>query len=324
MTALVVLVQIVLPLGLLGWWLLFPAGSALGWLTQVIAVAALLFALARIAQWALPVWWLPWVYAVLWAGIAVWGLLVLPAKAFLPTGGYGWVSLAISTGFLVLGGWLSTLALSGRALPPVEVIDIANPFGPGHYLVGHGGSNRLVNGHMRTLDDSVTRFKAWRGQSYGVDFFGLGPWGFRARGWRPADPTGYAIFGARLHAPCDGTVIAAQGSQPDFQVPDQDPINRLGNYVILRCGDVEIVFAHMREGSLTVSPGQSVTTGAVLGEVGNSGATTEPHLHIHAQRPGSQGAPISGDPLALRIAGRWLVRGDRLQGGWPAEARSVQ
>ena len=317
MTALVVLVQIVLPLGLLGWFTLFPAGSVLGWLVQSIGMAAMLFALARIAQWALPVWWLPLVYAALWAIISVWGLLGLPAKPFLPAAGYSWVSLAISAGFLVVGGWFGVQALNARALPPVEVIDIANPFGPGHCLVGHGGSNRLVNGHMRTLDASVERFKAWRGQSYGVDFFGLGAWGFHARGWRPADPTAYAIFGARLHAPCDGTVVAAEGSQPDFRVPDQDPINRPGNHVILRCGAVEIVFAHMRQGSLTVTLGQSVTTGNLLGEVGNSGATTEPHLHIHAQRPGTQDAPISGEPLALRVAGLWLVRGDRLQGRWP-------
>ena len=102
-------------------------------------------------------------------------------------------------------------AVAGRDLPPVEIVDIANPFGPGRYLVGHGGSNTLVNGHMRTLDASVERFRPWRGQSYAVDFFGLGPWGFRARGWRPADPAAYAIFGAELRAPCDGTVVAAEG-----------------------------------------------------------------------------------------------------------------
>lgn len=46
-----------------------------------------------------------------------------------------------------------------------------------------------------------------------------------------------------------------------------------------------------------------------LGEVGNSGASTELHPHIHAQRPAPEGAP-----LALRIDARFLVRGDRLSG----------
>ncbi len=145
----------------------------------------------------------------------------------LPAGAPEWAALAVSLALLAVGGWYGARALSGRALPPVEVVDIANPFGPGRYLVGHGGSTPLVNGHMRTLDESVSRFRPWRGQSYAVDFFGLGPWGLRARGWRPADPTAYAIFGAELRAPCDGTVVAAEGGRPDFEVPNEDPVNRL-------------------------------------------------------------------------------------------------
>jgi hypothetical protein len=48
-------------------------------------------------------------------------------------------------------------------------------------------------------------------------------------------------------------------------------------------------------------------------KVGNSGNTGEPHLHIHAQRPGPPGAPWSGDPLPIRFDGRFLVRGERVQ-----------
>jgi len=317
-TGLILAVQVALPLALLAWLALAPAPSALGLLAQAAGTGALLFALARVAQWAVPVWWLPWVYGALWLA----ALASLPlrqgfaAMPTLPVGAGGWAALALSIALLGVGGWTGARALAGRALPPVEVVDIANPFGPGRYLVGHGGSAPLVNGHMRTLDESVPRFLPWRGQSYAVDFFGLGPWGLRAQGWRPADPAAYAIFGAELRAPCDGTVVAAEGERPDFEVPNEDLVNRLGNHVILRCREAEIVLAHMRQGSVTVAPGERVAIGARLGEVGNSGASTEPHLHIHAQRPAPEGAPpISGEPLALRIAGRFLVRGDRLRGG---------
>lgn len=222
---------------------------------------------------------------------------------------------ALAVGLLPLGGFFGAKALAGQRLPPVEVVDIANPFGPGQYLVGHGGSNTLVNGHLRTLDQTVERFRPWHGQSYAVDFFGLGASGLRARGWRPADSAAYAIFGAELRAPCAGTVVAAEGAMPDFDVPNEDSVNRLGNHVILRCGNAEIVLAHMRQGSLAVAAGDTVPVGQRLGEVGNSGASTEPHLHIHAQRPAPEGAPpISGEPLALRIDRRFLVRGDRLSG----------
>jgi hypothetical protein len=317
MTIIVLAVQVALPLAVLAWLALWPAASVAGFALQAAGTGALLFALARVAQWAVPVWWLPWVYGGFWLlGVVVY--LIRNASGslpLLPAEQWGWLGLTVSVLLLGIGGWYGAQALAGRALPPVEVVDIANPFGPGLYLVGHGGSNVLVNGHLRTLDLSVERFRPWRGQSYAVDFFGLAAWGLRAHGWRPSDPSAYAIFGAELRAPCNGTVVAAEGSLPDFDVPASDQVNRLGNHVILRCGAVEIVFAHMRQGSVSVAAGDRLAVGDPLGQVGNSGASTEPHLHIHAQRPAAEGAPpISGDPLALRIDGRFLVRGDRLAG----------
>ena len=317
MTLMILTVQVALPLVLIAWVAFLSARSVVGFAMQAAGTGAFLFALARVAQWAVPVWWLPLVFGGLWL-VAV--LAWLARKGFagaplLPDALSGWVGLALSVILLGLGGWYGTRALAGQRPPPVEIVEIANPLGPGHYLVGNGGSNTLVNAHLATLDESVERFRPWRGQSYAVDFFGLGPWGLRARGWHPADPVAYAIFGADLRAPCDGTVVAAEGDRPDFEVPRNDQINRLGNHVILRCGGAEIVFAHMRQDSLRVAPGSIVAVGDRLGEVGNSGASTEPHLHIHAQRPAPAGAPpISGDPLALRIDGRFLVRGDRLTG----------
>lgn len=317
MTVMILLTQIALPLTLLAWLGLWPAGSFIGLLLQAVGTGAFLFALARVAQWAVPVWWLPRVYGALWLVLAVaacWRQEI-SGLPWLPDAVGGWGAIALSVLLLGLGGWTGARAMLGQRPPPVEVVDIANPFGPGRYLVGHGGSDPLVNGHMRTLDANVERFLPWRGQSFAVDFFGLGPWGLRASGWRPADPAAYAIFGAELRAPCAGTVVAVENDRPDFEVPEQDTVNRLGNHVILRCGEAEIVLAHMRQGSIPLVPGGRVMVGDRLGEVGNSGASTEPHLHIHAQRPASEGAPpISGEPLGLRIDGRFLVRGDRLPG----------
>jgi len=69
MIAVVLGLQVALPLALLVWLAFAPLGSALGFALQSAGIAAFLFALARVAQWALPVWWLPWVYAALWMGI---------------------------------------------------------------------------------------------------------------------------------------------------------------------------------------------------------------------------------------------------------------
>ena len=97
-----------------------------------------------------------------------------------------------------------------------------------------------------------------------------------------------------------------------MQVPIMDKQNMVGNHVLLRCGAVDILLAHFRQGSVRVNPGQRVSLGDILGEAGNSGNTSAPHLHIHAQQPGPPEAPFSGRPIPMLFDGRFLVRGDRI------------
>jgi hypothetical protein len=47
--------------------------------------------------------------------------------------------------------------------------------------------------------------------------------------------------------------------------------------------------------------------------VGNSGNTGEPYLHIHAERPGTDAEPMSGEPLTICLGGRFLVRNQRIE-----------
>jgi murein DD-endopeptidase MepM/ murein hydrolase activator NlpD len=86
----------------------------------------------------------------------------------------------------------------------------------------------------------------------------------------------------------------------------------VGNHVLLRCGPADILLAHMMRGSLIVTPGDAVQEGDLLGRVGNSGNSSAPHLHFHAQRRGTPEAPFSGTPLPMRFDGKFPVRGSRL------------
>jgi murein DD-endopeptidase MepM/ murein hydrolase activator NlpD len=94
--------------------------------------------------------------------------------------------------------------------------------------------------------------------------------------------------------------------------PVADREHMAGNHVILECDGIHVVLAHLRKGSTCVAAGDTVAAGALLGEVGNSGNTAEPHLHIHAQRPGTEAEPLSGDPLPIRLDGRSLARNARI------------
>jgi hypothetical protein len=91
-----------------------------------------------------------------------------------------------------------------------------------------------------------------------------------------------------------------------------------GNHVLLECDGVHVLLAHFKRGSVRVAQSDHVTIDTVVGLVGNSGNTNEPHLHIHAQRPAASGRePLSGDPLPIRLDGRYLVRNDRVASARP-------
>ena len=317
MIAMVLSLQIALPLALLLWLALVLPGSALGLALLAAGVAACLLALARIARRALRVWWLPWLYAGPWLLIVGTHLIRTHpgGPPPLPAGTRGSAGTGLALVLPGLGGWHGGRAPSGRTPPPGQIVDIANPFGAGACLVGHGGSNTLVSGHMRTLDPAIERFRPRRDQSCAKDFFGLGQWGLRATGGRPSDTADHTIFRAPLPARCAGTGIRAEGNRPDREAPDSDRVDRVGNHVILRCGGAGTVFAHMRQGSVTVAAGGRVAVGDPLAEGGNSGASIEPHQHIDAQRAAPEGpALLPADPPAPRIDGRVLACGDRLSG----------
>lgn len=114
-------------------------------------------------------------------------------------------------------------------------------------------------------------------------------------------------WGKPVFAPLDGTVVAYSDGNPDrertgmirdlirlllFRPKPGSPFSAYGgNYVILKCGDVYPLFAHLRNGSVRVRAGDTVRAGEELGEVGNSGASLQPHLHFQIMS--------SADPFPL-------------------------
>jgi hypothetical protein len=252
-----ILIQLVLPLWLIGWLAFAPSRGTVGLTVQAISTALVILAVAWAGMWLFPPWWTPFLLAVLWASAI--GLALRPQRRprlAWPQGLRAWVS----TGLLLLlgayAGWAAMQAYRGRQLAPVPVAEVSSPLRGGPYLVLSGGSTEMVNSHVRTLNPSSARAAAYRGQSYGLDIVKVDAFGLRTAGLRPSDPAAYHIFGEPLFAPCDGTVLQAVDGLDDLPVPETDLVNRAGNHVVLACGDAVLLIAHMRRGSLTVSRGQ--------------------------------------------------------------------
>jgi biotin carboxyl carrier protein len=73
-------------------------------------------------------------------------------------------------------------------------------------------------------------------------------------------------------------LVRMLASRPDLSPDDIRPF--AGNYIIIDAESFYVFVAHLKSGSIPVEAGDRVRKGQVLGEVGNSGFTLEPHLHI--------------------------------------------
>jgi hypothetical protein len=120
----------------------------------------------------------------------------------------------------------------------------------------------------------------------------------------PKQPASYAIYGQPAHAVADARVVTAVDGLPNSppgQLPPNLPIEEAdGNHVVLDLGDGRYaLYAHLQPHSVRVQAGQRVQRGQVLGLVGTSGNSSEPHLHFHVMdRPSALAA--NGLPYRLR------------------------
>ncbi len=94
----------------------------------------------------------------------------------------------------------------------------------------------------------------------------------------------YYAFGQELFAPCDGEVVLVVDGVKDNLPGTLNPVYVPGNTVIIKTDLGEYVFfAHFKQHSIVVKQGQKVKAGELLGLCGNSGNSSEPHIHFHLQ-----------------------------------------
>jgi len=161
-----------------------------------------------------------------------------------------------------------------------------------------GGSYGVLQGGSSFITNPFHRGSA--AERFAVDLVKLNSYGARAVGLAPKALTAYAVFDDAVSSPCDGTVVEAMDGVPD-NVPGRANVAApAGNHIILRCEDTDVLLAHLEQGSVTVGAAQRVRRGQLVGRVGNSGNTSEPHLHISASRAG-QAVPLTFDGRFLSI-----------------------
>jgi hypothetical protein len=192
------------------------------------------------------------------------------------------------------------------------VLDL--PFG-GRWLVQNSPARRVPS-HGTDLF----------GVTYAIDFVAVdargrsAPWRWRSLvGSEP--PEGFVGFGAPILAPAAGTVVIAHDGEPDHQarrsqlalIPyalgqaqrvRQGMAAIAGNHVVIALSPEGpyVAVVHLRQGSVRARVGDLVESRIPVGECGNSGNSTEPHVHVQVT-DSTDWATARGLPLAFRGVG---------------------
>lgn len=172
--------------------------------------------------------------------------------------------------FLLLGFQLNLLYYKAIQHPDQAsgvIIDL--PF-EGTWIASGAGASRLTNHHDRI-----------HSQKYAVDIVKFGENGrlFENEGLNNEDSY---TFGAEIISPVNGKIVQVTDSLPDQLIRERDKL--AGNHIIIQFQDtLYVALAHLKQHSIRVKPGDTVQTGDVLAQVGNSGNSDFPHLHIHIQ-----------------------------------------
>lgn len=209
------------------------------------------------------------------------------------------VNIGISTLLILFLSLMNFLALRGYRVPG-NTVELSSPFRHESFIVINGGSRPMINAHFNGS-----------AQSFALDIVGLNHWGMRASTVAGgANLSNYVIYGKPIYSPCEGEVLIVVDEFDDLIPPGKDTVHIAGNHILIDFDGKEVLLAHFKKGSIKVKVGDRVDTNTLLGEVGNTGNTSEPHLHVHVEQGGVSNTILNGKAIPFTIDGKYLKRGD--------------
>lgn len=161
----------------------------------------------------------------------------------------------------------------------------ASPRTANRYCLPFGGQWTVVNGG---IDKEMSHSWSIPAQRYAYDFLMLDEDGKSHLG-DPRKPESYYCYNRDILAPCEGTVLSIQDGHEDSLIDGKGSADCRandirGNHILINHGNKEYsLIAHIKKDSVRVGIGDTVMQGQILARCGNSGNSSEPHIHYQLQ-----------------------------------------
>lgn len=174
----------------------------------------------------------------------------------------------------------------------------------GSWIVGNGGRDPKINNHLRADGTGP------KNQMFAIDFVKE----HKGEGKNLPD---YIAFGQEVIAPAEGIICQVIDGSIDNEIEQRDQFVIIGNAIVIDHHNGEYsVLCHFKQGSIRVKVGEKIRSGQTLGLCGNTGNSSEPHIHYHLQNhpliSQAEGLPIQFSRILVNNEPREnieLVRG---------------
>ncbi len=182
-----------------------------------------------------------------------------------------------------------THAIAPKPLPVLDEkpIVVAPPL-RGVWIAGDSVNNGPDAAHRKTI--LITDGRAWLAQRYAIDWVQIQKVDGAYTTWKGAEDKNesYFCYDQPIYSVAAGKVVGMADGLPQ-NIPHSGKYaveltfdNAAGNHVVVEIAPHRyVLYAHMKPGTVRVKVGDKVGVGDVLGHVGNTGSSTEPHLHMH-------------------------------------------
>lgn len=232
----------------------------------------------------------------------------LPKMSFLP--------LVITIVFVIIlpvAGYLAYRAVQSLGYSHDQAILLLFPERNGMYVIANGGNGQDGWGLNNSYQD-------WMGQktsgdqfmAYSADIFKMSDRGYISNGILPPYFADYQGFEDFVYTPCQGTILKVEDGHPDVPAFTRTTTD-LGNFVVIDCSvssdanpndTFDVTLGNLRNQSILVKEGDSVSLGIVVGAVGNSASNSIPHLLIYTTKGGWS---TNSKPMPMLFDGAFAV-----------------